>query len=157
MEEAIEAPEGRAEAPWHLWVVGVLSLLWNAFGGYDYVMTQLRDRAYIASMVEPLNMDTDAAMAYYDGFPIWADFFWALGVWGSVAGSVLLLMRSRFALHAFVLSLIGLFGGMGYQIANPMPGLTDTTVPMVFTAVILAVIVLLIWYAKRQTANGVLR
>jgi hypothetical protein len=31
------------KTPWHLWVVGILSLLWNAFGGYDYTMTQLRD------------------------------------------------------------------------------------------------------------------
>ena len=157
MEDAGETPGTQAGAPWHLWVVGVLSLLWNGFGGYDYTMTQVRDRDYIASMVEPLGMNTDAAMAYYDGFPIWADFFWALGVWGSVAGSVLLLLRSRFAAHAFVVSLVGLIGGMGYQIGNPMPVLTDTVVPMVFTVVILAVIVLLIWYARRQTATGVLR
>lgn len=149
--------ERRAEAPWHLWAVGIVSLLWNGFGAYDYTMTQLRDREYIASMVEPMGFDVDTAMAYWDGFPVWADFFWALGVWGSVAGSVLLLLRSRFAFHAFVASLIGLIGGMGYQLANPMPGLTDTAIPMVFTAVILAVILALIWYSRRMTAQGVLR
>ena len=25
--------------PWHVWLVGVLSLLWNAYGGYDFIMT----------------------------------------------------------------------------------------------------------------------
>ena len=157
MEEATEASQAKTAAPWHLWAIGVVSLLWNGFGGFDYTMTQLRDREYIASMVEPLGMNADVAMAYYDSFPVWADFFWALGVWGSVAGSLLLLMRSRYAAHAFTISLIGLFGGMGYQAVNPMPGLTDNTVPMVFTVVILVIIVLLIWYARRQTAKGVLR
>ena len=27
-----------SRTPWHLWVVGVLSLLWNCYGGYDYLM-----------------------------------------------------------------------------------------------------------------------
>lgn len=145
------------DTPWHLWVVGVVSLLWNGFGAYDYIMTQMRDRDYIASMVEPVGMQADAAMAYYDAFPLWADFFWALGVWGSVAGSVLLLLRSRYAFHAFAVSLVGLIGGMAYQFSNPMPGVTDMTVPLVFTAVIFAAIVLLIWYSRAMTARGVLR
>lgn len=147
----------RAAAPWHLWVVGIVSLLWNGFGGYDYTMTQLRDRDYIASMVEPMGMNVDAAMAYYDAFPLWADAFWALGVWGSVAGSLLLLLRSRYAFHAFAGSLLGLIGAMAYQFANPMPGLTDSTIPIIFTVVIFAAIVLLIWYSKAMTARGVLR
>lgn len=147
----------RTSAPWHLWVVGVVSLLWNGFGGYDYTMTQLRDRDYMASMVEPFGMTADSALAYYDSFPLWADAFWALGVWGSVAGSVLLLLRSRYAFHAFVASLVGLIGGMFYQFTNPMPGLSDMTIPLVFTGVIFAAVALLIWYSKAMTARGVLR
>lgn len=147
----------RAAAPWHLWVVGIVSLIWNGFGGYDYIMTQLQNRDYMASMVEPIGMDVDAALAYYDSFPLWADACWALGVWGSVAGSLLLLLRSRFAVHAFVVSLIGLIGGLVYQFSNPMPGMTDNTIPLIFTAVILAAMVLLIWYSRAMTARGVLR
>lgn len=157
MDDSFETAEPAAVSPWHLWVVGGLSLLWNSFGAYDYTMTQLRDRDYIASAVEPLGFDVDTAIAYWDGFPVWADFFWALGVWGSVAGSLLLLLRSRFALHGFVISLIGLIGGMAYQFANPMPGLTDSTIPMVFTLVIFAIIIALVWYSRRMTAIGVLR
>jgi hypothetical protein len=158
MEEALQTPDTAATAaPWHLWVVGVLSLLWNGFGGYDYTMTQLRDRDYIASAVGPMGFDVDTAIAYWDAFPIWADVFWALGVWGSVAGSLLLLLRSRFAMHAFVISLVGLIGGMVYQFGNPMPGLTDSTIPMIFTLVIFAIILALIWYSRRMTARGVLR
>jgi hypothetical protein len=38
------------EAPKHLWAVGILSLLWNAFGGYDYVMTETGNLAYFEMM-----------------------------------------------------------------------------------------------------------
>lgn len=33
--------------PRHLRVVGGLSLLWNAFGAFDYLMTQLQVAAYM--------------------------------------------------------------------------------------------------------------
>jgi hypothetical protein len=32
-----------AKAPVHLWIVGFLSLLWNGFGCYDYLMTRMRN------------------------------------------------------------------------------------------------------------------
>ena len=31
--------------PSRLWAVGVVALLWNGYGGYDYVMTQTRNEA----------------------------------------------------------------------------------------------------------------
>ena len=31
------------KAPIHLWIVGILSLLWNSFGGYNYTMTRTRN------------------------------------------------------------------------------------------------------------------
>ena len=86
--------------PWHLWAVGMLALLWNGFGGYDYVMTQTNNAAYLAQF-------TPEQRAYFDSFPMWMEAIWAIGVWGGVLGSVLLLMRSKWAFHAFVASLIG--------------------------------------------------
>lgn len=34
----------RVATPWHLWVVGVVAVLWNAFGCWDYTMTHLKGR-----------------------------------------------------------------------------------------------------------------
>ena len=34
--------------PLHLWIVGGLSLAWNAMGGIDYTLTQYKDAAYLA-------------------------------------------------------------------------------------------------------------
>src|SRR6476646_8640666 len=80
--------EGRA-TPVHLWIVGILSLLWNAFGCFDYFMTETANQAYLAKM--PAD-----SLAYMNALPGWLTAFWAIGVWGGLAASVLLLMRSRY-------------------------------------------------------------
>ena len=103
-----------ARTPVHLWIVGILSLLWNAFGAYDYVMTRMRNTDYLAGMMP--EVDPNATLAWVDSFPIWAQFGWGLGVWGGLVGAVLLLMRHRWAVWAFALSLFGAILGLGYQI-----------------------------------------
>lgn len=148
--------DATAKAPAHLWVVGLLSLVWNGFGAYDYFMSKTENREYLAGMMEPTGVTVDAAIEYINAMPLWANIGWGLGVWGAVAGSVLLLMRKRHAFHAFVASLIGLVLGMLHQWTNPMPGMTDTTTPMIFTLVIFAITLFLLWYSRRMTASGVL-
>ena len=82
------------KTPWHIWVVGILSLLWNAGGGFDYVMARTQNPAY----VEMIPADFRAEfLAYLDTMPVWASAGWGVGVWGSILGSVLILLRSRHA------------------------------------------------------------
>ena len=40
-------------APAHLWIVGILSLLWTSFGAYDYTMSNMRSAAYLGKMGDP--------------------------------------------------------------------------------------------------------
>lgn len=152
-----QAEEGNEAAPWHLWVVGVLALMFTAFGAYDYVMSQMGDRAYIGAMVEPFGIDTDVAVTYFSSFPFWADFIWAIGVWGAVAGSLLLLARRAWAYPAYLASLLGLVGSNAYGVANPVPGMTDSSMSYTMIAVVFAIMVALAVYARTQREQGVLR
>ena len=68
--------ESAARTPVHLWIVGGLSALWNAFGAYDYVMTQTRNEAYLAGF-------TEAQRAYFESFPALMEAAWACGVWAA--------------------------------------------------------------------------
>ena len=77
--------------PWQLWAVGIVTLLWNGLGITSYLMTEL-------GQLDALGMSS-SQIAYFDTFPAWATGFWALGVWGAFLGSILLLARSRFAIH----------------------------------------------------------
>jgi hypothetical protein len=108
--------------PVHLWVVGFLSLLWNCFGAYDYTMTRMRNMDYLASMTPP-GVDPNAMLGYLDGMPMYAQFGWGLGVWAALVGSILLLMRHRFAVWAFGASIVGMMLSFGYMFLGPqMPG-----------------------------------
>jgi hypothetical protein len=139
--------------PWHLWVVGGLSLLWNAFGGYDYTMTRLRNVDYLSSMGDP-----NVMLSYIDAMPIYAQIGWGLGVWGSLAGSVLLLLRSRHAVTAFAVSLLGAVLSLGAQYLGPPPPPELTQGAMKYMPLfIIALVALQLWYAARQRASGVLR
>ena len=102
--------------PKHLWVVGILSLLWNGFGAYDYLMSKIGGIEYFQSM----GLDAEA-FAWFEALPAWSLAAWAVGVWGSVAGSILLLLRSRHAVPAFLLSFVGALVGFGYQFTSDRP------------------------------------
>jgi hypothetical protein len=140
------------KTPRHLWVVGALSLVWNAFGAMDYTMTKMGNAEYLAGF-------TPEQAAFFLSYPIWANIGWALGVWGSVLGSVLLLLRSRHAVTAFLISLVGLAISCVYQFGMHYADLMRMfgTFPMIFTAVIWVILIALYLYARRQAAAGVLR
>lgn len=151
MNDAVEA-----RTPAHLWIIGGLATLWNAFGCYDYVMTRMRNTDYLASMMP--TVDPQATLAWVDAFPIWAQFGWGLGVWGGLAGGLLLLLRSRWAVWALGLSLLGAVLGLGYQIAiaPPLPG-AEGMMFEVMPYVIILIALALFLYARAQAAKGVLR
>jgi hypothetical protein len=145
-----------ARTPVHVWMVGVLSLLWSCVGCYDYVMTRMHNTDYLAKVMP--KVDPNAMLTWIDGFPIWAQFGWGLGVWMGLLGSILLLARSRYAVWAFGLSLIGAVLGLGYQIAlaPPLAG-ADDAMSKAMPYVIILIAVALFLYARAQAAKGVLR
>lgn len=141
------------KTPWHLWVVGAISLLWNAFGGYDFIMTTTQGETYMraSGMTQPM-------IDYFNAMPTWMYGPWVLGVWGAVAGSILLLLRSRYAVHAFGLSLLGAIGSLVFGLMNPMPELPSAMAAMQYMPwVIVVVAAFLAWYAWAMGKKGVLR
>lgn len=147
--------EGRT--PVHLWIVGILATLWNAFGCYDYVMTKTRNMDYLANAMP--GVSAEEMLAYMDSFPLYAQIGWALGVWGGLLGSVLLLMRSRWAVHAFAVSLLGIVLSIGWSLAfGPAPPAgTDEGIFAIFPYVIIVSGAALLYYSWRQRDKGVLR
>ena len=143
--------------PIHLWIVGGLGTLWNAFGCYDYLMTRMRNTEYLASMMP--TVDPQVTLDWVDAFPFWAQFGWGLGVWMGLIGCLMLLMRHRWAVPVLGLSMLGAVVGLGYQIvaAPPLPGTEGNTMMMVMPFVIIAVTIGLFLYARAMAAKGILR
>ena len=139
-----------ASAPKHLWIVAGLSLLWNAYGCYDYLMTVTWNEDYLANMPPEF-------VAMMKAKPSWTLGLWAIGVWVSLAGSLLLFARSRFAAAAFLISLVAAVISFAQQyLAGPPEGY-PIGLFYVMPVIITTAIFLQYWYSRRQTAVGVLR
>jgi len=141
---------GRPKTPWHLWVVGLFSLLWNSGGAISYTMTHM-------GKLEEMGMPADQ-IAYYSSFPSWATAVWALGVWGCFLGSLALLFRSRFAVLLFGVSIVGLIGTTIFQWGlSDLPAELKTSGHIAFAATIWVITIALFFYASRMSRAGVLR
>ena len=135
------------KTPWHLWAVGILTLLWNAVGIFSYLMTHL-------NRLEDLGMTPDQ-IAFFNSFPAWSNALWAMGVWGAFIGSVLILFRSRWAVTSVAISVVGLIGTTIYQ--NFMIEVPAELQSLPLNVMIWVTTLFMLWYARRMTAEGVLR
>ena len=136
--------------PVHLWVVGILSLLWNSFGAFDYLATHMQLDFYVAQF-------TEQQRAYFESFPSWFVAAWAFGVWGALAGSIGLLLARRWAVWAFAVSLAGLAVNTLYSFGLSDGAEVMGTAGAVMTALIWVVAIALLAYSVRQKNRGVLR
>lgn len=140
----------KVKAGWQYWVIAVVGLLWNCIGAMDYTMTEMQVESYVAMM-------TAEQRAYVDAFPAWSIAFWALGVWGALLGSVLMLLRNKLAVTAFAVSLLGLLGTTMYQyVVSDAPDSFKTPRTMAFSAAIWVIALFLFWYARKKRDEGVL-
>lgn len=139
----------RVYTPWHVWIVGAVTLIWNMGGVVDYVLTKTKNEGYMSSF-------TPEQVEYFYNIPLIYTIFWALGVWGSLIGSVFILLRMKLSQTLFLISLIGYLGSLAYSLfLYRMPGMEVGH--YIFSAVIFIVIVLTLWYARAMTVRGVLR
>ena len=142
--------QSAVKTPVHLWIVGVLALLWDAMGAFDYAATQLRLEFYMSQF-------TPEQLEYFYGFPPWADAVWAIAVWSSLAGALGLLLRKAWAVWMFGLAILGLALSSLYNFV-----LSDGMAMMgsgaaMFTVVIWAIALALFFYARAMASRGVLR
>jgi len=135
--------------PRHLWIVGVLAVLWNAIGAFDYTATKLRIESYMSQF-------TPEQLAYFYGFPAWAVATWAIAVWGALLGSIGLLLRRRWAVWAFGISIVAMLLTAVYNfgLSNGLAVMGQGAV--LFTAVIWIIAFALFFYARAMAARGVL-
>ena len=139
------------KTPWHLWVIGVVTLLFNAGGAFDYVMTQTRNVEYMAQFSE-------AELAYFYSFPSWVQGCWAIAVWGAVLGSALLLMRSRWAASAYAVSLIAMVVTFAHNFVLADVKMYDVVgSEAIYVSAVIAIVAIAVFiYARVMAQRGVL-
>jgi hypothetical protein len=133
--------------PWHLWVVGILTLVWNGAGAVTIVMAQTGSR---------LDMDPHE-VAYYANQPLWFVLATDLAIFFPIAGAVALLLRRPAGVRLFALSLLTIVVTNAYDVAG------GTSLALVdqgwrnLTIVVVAIALLQFAYAWSMKTRGVLK
>ena len=143
---AIERPI-QPRAPWHLWVVGVLSLLWNASGAYVF-----------GQALSGAAMDMDATeIAYYADVPVWAMVLTGITFTTAILGAITLLLRSRWSPTLYLLSIAAILASTVADIARGSALLLQSQDWLVLAGVTTGLAVVQWLYAYAMGKRGALR
>jgi len=148
-EEVKPRPAGPVRTPIHLWIVGILALLWNALGAFDYLATELRLDFYMSQF-------STEQLDYFYGFPAWMVACWAIAVWGSLLASIGLLLRRRWSVGLFGLALLAMAVTMVHNFLLTNGAEIMGQGAAIFSVVIVVIAIILFLYARWMARQGVL-
>lgn len=130
------------------WVVGVIALLFEGFGVFQYWISVTNIEAAVASM-------PPEQAAYYMELPAWRTALFAIGVFSGLAAAILFLMKKKWAVPLFAIGPIvyaigwlGSFFDGGFAILG--------TSLIIEGVIFLAILIFFWWFARKQRAKGVL-
>ncbi len=142
-------------APKHLYIIGIIVLLWNLMGVTDFFMTVTENAAW-AQMAIDNGSVTREQFDYFYSFPWWSTIPWGLAVFSGLAGLICLLMRKRVAVDLLILSAVMAFASNALIVLfldwTKMMG--TASLGMVGFVILLAAGVA--FYAKKMRDAGVL-
>jgi hypothetical protein len=133
--------------PWHLWIVAILTILWNGSGAYTILLAQAGRLS-----------DVDAQeTAYYAAQPTWFVIATDIALFLPLAGAIALLLRSRSAVGLFALSAITIVLNGSYDVAAGTSLALADRGWLILTAVIAVIAILQFAYAWAMRNRGVLQ
>lgn len=135
------------------WVVGVLGVLWSLMGAFDYIMTRAENADYMAAFPPEL-------VNYFYNMPMLLDVTWPIAVWVGFLGWLLILLRKRWAVPAFIVSFIAMIINFGYMAATgglALQGDAMGPTAHIMTALVVIIGLFAIWFSRRERAKGTLR
>lgn len=133
--------------PTWFWAVSILALIWNLMGVMAYI-------SQVTMSPETLQALPENERALYEAMPTWATSAFAVAVWFSFFGSLMLLGRKKIATIIFIIAYAGVLVQMAYSlfISNSIevygPG------GMVMPVMILIFGLGLIVFSRKAAANG---
>ena len=123
------------------------AIAWNLIGVMQYL-------AHVSTTPEQLAAMPMAQRDLLMAMPAWVDAAFAIAVFAGTIGSILLLMKKAWALHLFLLSMLGILVQNYYSFfmsdALSVMGAAAVAIP----AVVFTIGVLLIWFSLVAKKNA---
>ena len=139
MNATLDLPRGKG-----FWVVGILALLWNLIGVAMFFLQLNMSPEQVALMPE-------ADQTIYNALPQWLYVVFGIAVFGGVLGAIGLLMKKRWAVTMFFVSLLAILAQtVGMFTSTPAWDLKG--ISTLFMPVILILIALYLWWYSQKAA-----
>lgn len=132
------------------WIIGIVALLWNGMGVYNYLIQAYQTEAYTSSI-------TEDQLAFMESLPSWNTALFALAVFSGLIGTILMLMRKKSAVSLFILSFVtATIGQIYWLFGTNAAEVFSESMPYVMPIIIIVFCLFLVWYSRDQKAKGVL-
>ena len=132
--------------PTWFWIVSVLALLWNLIGVAQYLA-----QAYMG--IEELESMTQEQRLAFESQPAWVTGAFAIAVWGGALGCILLLLKKKWAVPIFVISLIGIVAQVSYNLFKSNNIELYGTQAILFPIIILLIGIALVFFSRKAAAK----
>jgi hypothetical protein len=129
------------------WIISVLALVWNLMGVMAFI-TQL------TMSPEVLQALPAEQQALYTNIPMWATVAFAVAVFGSTIGCILLLLRKRLAVPVLSISFAAILVQMVHSLVISKSIEVYGPGGMIMPLMIIFIGGFLIWYSRKAAAMG---
>ena len=145
MSEQAAAPDP-TNTPWHLWTVGILTLLWDGSGALTIWLAQ-------AGKLPDIKPDE---AEYYAAQALWFQLLTDFTLVTAISAAIVLMMKKKAAVGLFGASLVSAIITNLYDVAMGTSRVFFSTGAFVVTIIILVLAMLQLWYANEMTRRGLL-
>ena len=130
------------------WIIAVIALLWNLMGVYQYLaMTLMKEE-----MAEAM---TEAQVALVTGQPAWFTGVFAIAVFAGILACILLLMKKKWAVSLFLISMLAVIVQMGYWLfATDVMEVYELAEAVTMPILVVIVAIFLYFYSKGAAKKG---
>jgi hypothetical protein len=146
VSDADEHYAPRPVAGWYM-IAAIAALLFMSFGCVMYLMHVLADAS-------SMPLDQRAAL---EAEPAWVTGAYAVAVWAGLAGTVMLLLRNRFAEPALAVSLVGVLAWLGGLIGVSRLRETMSASDLLVAIAVTALTWTVFWFARHSRQRGWLK
>lgn len=137
------------------WVIAAALLLWSLMG----VMAYLGHVGTTPESMAEYVTSGDVSQAYADymmSAPAWATAVFAIAVFSGVAGAVALLLRKKWAVQLYTVSLVFILISMFKGFILDQAGSMMSTTQIAMEFLVIAFGAFAVWFARKKRAKGIL-
>jgi hypothetical protein len=131
----------------NFWIIGGAALVWNLLGIVIYV-------GQVTMSPDALAKLTEAQQDLITSTPAWSNAAWAIAVNAGAFGSLLMLLRKRWAIPLFILSLVAIlvqdFEAFVLRDAYGVLGINSLIIP----SMVLVIAIALVLYSRHARDRG---